>query len=294
MYCQNCGKEMPDNLTVCSNCGWIRTSKVILTVSKIVSLFIKLILLVLVVFAIGYSVYNFPKAKGKIYEFSDIDKVKLVTEYWQNTKIENIDTVKFGSYPQSNETEKEPIEWIVLERQDNKALLLSKYILDCKNYNEIEDNVTWEHSTLRIWLNTLFYSIAFDSTERDMVLAVKNINKENSEYGASGGNETVDKVFCLSVDEAKKYFNQQEMQNENKKIATKGTEFAKTVDNNGYTLRVYDSSRWYGGNSSFWLRSPGFFQNGAIAVYDDGYLDTLGLVVTYSYFGVRPAIWVSY
>lgn len=294
MYCQNCGKEMSDNLTICSNCGWIRTSKIILTVSKIVSVLAKLSLFILGVFAIGYLVYNHPKAKGRVYEFSDIEKVKPVTEYWKNTEIENIDTVRFGSYPQLNENTKEPIEWIVLERQDNKALLLSKYILDCKNYNDVEDKITWENSALRIWLNTMFYIQAFNETEQEAVLVTNNKNSESSEYGASGGNDTIDKVFCLSVEEVEKYFNKKDMQNENKKLATKGTEYAKTVNNNGYNLRVFDSSRWYGGNSSFWLRSPGFFQNGATAVYDDGYLDTLGLIVTYNYFGVRPAIWVSY
>lgn len=296
MYCQNCGKEMSDSLTICPNCGWIRTNKIILTVSKIVSAFIKVVLLLFVIFVIGYLIYNFPKAKGKIYEFNDIEKVKLVTEYSQNTKVENIDTVKFGTYLQSNAKEdmNEPIEWIVLERQKDKALLLSKYILDCKSYNDIEDKITWEYSTLRAWLNTTFYLEAFNNTEQNTILAKKNLNKENLEYGATGGNDTVDKVFLLSVDEVNKYFSQKDMQNENKKLATKGTEYAKSVNNKGYNLRVFDSSRWYGGNSSFWLRSPGFFQNGAVAVYEDGYLDTLGLIVTYNYFGVRPAIWVSY
>ena len=296
MYCQNCGKEMPDNLTICSNCGWIRTNKIILTVSKIVSVVVKVALLVFVFFVIGYSVYNFPKAKGKSYEFTDIEKAKLVTEYWQNARVENLDTVRFGSYSQTNANEGtgDPIEWIVLERQDRKALLLSKYILDCKSYNDIEDKTTWESSSLRVWLNTIFYTRAFSDTEKDVVLTVKNTNSESSEYGASGGNDTVDKVFCLSVDEVNKYFNQKDMQNENKKLATRGTEYAKSVNNEGYNLRVFDSSRWYGGNSSFWLRSPGFFQSGAAAVYEDGYLDTLGLIVTYNYFGVRPAILVSY
>lgn len=44
----------------------------------------------------------------------------------------------------------------------------------------------------------------------------------------------------------------------NKRIATRGTEFSKTVNNNGRNLFVdVYSSEFHNGNSLFWLRSPG-------------------------------------
>ena len=46
-------------------------------------------------------------------------------------------SVYFGSYEQDNDTEDgaEPIEWLVLAVDNDKALLLSRYALDCQPYN---------------------------------------------------------------------------------------------------------------------------------------------------------------
>ena len=61
------------------------------------------------------------------------------------------DTVAFGNYEQGNG--QAPIEWIVLDRQEDRALLLSKYALDAMSFHEVEDwNVTWADCTLRSWL----------------------------------------------------------------------------------------------------------------------------------------------
>lgn len=73
------------------------------------------------------------------------------------------DYVTFGSYEQDNDTSngKEPVEWLVLDVQSDKALLLSKYVLDEKAYNDEEIYVTWEGCSLRNWLNNDFTNSAF-------------------------------------------------------------------------------------------------------------------------------------
>ena len=78
-----------------------------------------------------------------------------------------------------------------------------------------------------------------------------------------------------------------------KNVATRGTNYAKNVDNSGYNLYVLDSSDWYGGNSVFWLRSPGDNQDNASRVDNGGYLNTYGLNVGNHCDGVRPALWIS-
>ena len=114
-----------------------------------------------------------------------------------------MDTVIFGSYPQSDVSgnTKEPIEWIVLDRQGNKTLLLSKYILDCKCYNDVEKDITWENCTLRYWLNNTFYNTVFSSSEKSYIDNTFVINNDNASYNTSGGNNTYDNVFLLSIDE---------------------------------------------------------------------------------------------
>jgi hypothetical protein len=97
--------------------------------------------------------------------------------------------VTFGRYPQtSNATEQTPIEWIVLEVKDGKALLLSKYGLDTKlycgesfntllRYNGLYEGITWERSSLREWLNKEFLIAAFSEVERR---AIQNSKVDNS------------------------------------------------------------------------------------------------------------------
>ena len=51
-------------------------------------------ILVIVLFA--FSTLNI--ACAKVYDLSQISRVKLVTEYSPDTAIDQMDTVKFGSY----------------------------------------------------------------------------------------------------------------------------------------------------------------------------------------------------
>lgn len=102
-----------------------------------------------------------------------------------------------------------PIEWLVLARDGNKALLISRYWLDAQPYNTDHTSVTWETCTLRTWLNVTFYNKAFSSDEQAAILTTSVDNGKNqgySKWSTSGGNNTEDKVFLLSYAEANKYF----------------------------------------------------------------------------------------
>lgn len=92
-----------------------------------------------------------------------IPKVKYDKFIKNLPNVEVGDTIEFGEYEQDNKSDKEPIEWNVLDIQDNKALIISKYGLDAKKYNEEYQSVTWENCTLRKWLNEDFYNEAFSS-----------------------------------------------------------------------------------------------------------------------------------
>ena len=78
------------------------------------------------------------------------------------------DVVEFGNYEQDNNTSngKEVIEWIVLEKKENKILVLSKHGLDAKQYHSRGANITWEQSEIRRWLNEEFTNNAFSSSEQ--------------------------------------------------------------------------------------------------------------------------------
>lgn len=106
--------------------------------------------------------------------------------------------VCIGQYVQENEAK--PIEWIALYSNGEKTLLVSKYVLDNREYfvsNGGSVECTWKTSTIRKWLNDEFYKNAFSSKEKKMILTTE-INQD--------GETTRDNVFLLSSTEVKNYF----------------------------------------------------------------------------------------
>ena len=168
------------------------------------------------------------------------------------------DVLRFGTY--NDET----IEWLVLDKKENKALMISKYVLFLEKYNDEDSRVTWENCTLRSYLNNDFYNTAFSEEEKRLITNSKIENPDNPEYGTEGGNDTEDYIFLLSIGEAKKYF--------------------KTRDDR---VAYYGESSWY-----WWLRSPGDSQDFVACVNSDGSVDSSGFFVYYDG-GVRPALWLD-
>lgn len=116
------------------------------------------------------------------------------TEKFKQARIG--DLVFFGSYEQDNDVTngKEKIEWIVLDIQDGKALLISKYALDCQP-RLINEN--WETCSLRTWLNEEFLNAAFSEDEQALIPATTVLSD-----GWDGGKitvETQDRVFLMGI-----------------------------------------------------------------------------------------------
>ena len=183
------------------------------------------------------------------------------------------ETIEFGNYPQEEDGTEKPIEWIVMKNEGNQVLLLSKYVLDAKPYDEWEA-VTWQTSDIRQWLNNEFYTTAFNKTEKAKIQTSLIKNEDNSEYGTSEGNDTEDKVFLLSEKEAETLFSDEE-----ERIA-KATEYA---EKSGVYVNKEKAAWW-------WLRSPGYSSSRAAEVSEYGWVDQDGPSVYCSDGGVRPAL----
>lgn len=200
-------------------------------------------------------------------------------------------TITFGTYPYEKDGTKRAIEWIVLEKKEDKALILSKYGLDVKPYHKVEGmkevrwgegeepEVTWEESTIRSWLNREFVSEAFSEVEQSAILETEVDNSQTEccyFCNTSGGDNVRDKVFLLSYGEVfDKYF------------LGKKTRICMP------TVCVAEQCRDYIGENGacqWWLRSPGDVQSNAICVYIDGSLD-IGYAITN--FCIRPALWID-
>ena len=184
------------------------------------------------------------------------------------------EAIEFGNYPQDKDGTEKPIEWIVMKNEGNQVLLLSKYVLDAKSYNEEWEDVTWETSDIRQWLNNEFYTAAFNKSEKAKIQTSLIKNEDNSEHGTSGGNDTEDKVFLLSEKEAETLFS-----NDEERIA-KATEYA---EKSGVYVNEEKAVLW-------WLRSPGCSRDYAAEVSYYGWINRSGCDVNSYDVGVRPAL----
>ena len=129
------------------------------------------------------------------------------------------DIITFGTYEQDNVTENgaEPIEWIVVDVFDGKATLLSKYGLDAKSFHEDgTKGIYWEDCSLRNWLNSEFFEIAFDEKEQEQILTTRLDNHSNATYNVKDGAVTEDKVYLLSIDELYQIYKPEAGLNESK------------------------------------------------------------------------------
>ena len=216
-----------------------------------------------------------------LYKFKD-SQVKATDLLKAHPNIAQVgDVIYFGTYEQDNNFSngKEEIEWRVLEKDENgRMLVVSKYALDCRNYHSSVKQITWEDSDIRSWLNNDFYSNVFSSSEKSAVKTVTNENTGNSDFNVNGGNKTSDKIFILSIDEAKRYLpnNIDRMCQATKYAESKGTELDSLTHN----------CRW-------WLRSPGSTLYSAASVKIDGFILNMGTPVSVDKAFVRPAMWIE-
>lgn len=216
-----------------------------------------------------------------LYKFKD-SQVKATDLLKAHPNIAQVgDVIYFGTYEQDNNFSngKEEIEWRVLEKDENgRMLVVSKYALDCRNYHSSVKQITWEGSDIRSWLNNDFYSNVFSSSEKSAVKTVTNENTGNSDFNVNGGNKTSDKIFILSIDEAKRYLpnNIDRMCQATKYAESKGTELDSLTHN----------CRW-------WLRSPGSTLYSAASVKIDGFILNMGTPVSVDKAFVRPAMWIE-
>ena len=188
--------------------------------------------------------------------------------------------IKFGSYEQDNNISngKETIEWLVLDKTDEKALVISKYALDCKPYNTNDVNVTWESCSLRNWLNDYFINTAFSEVEKFVIPTVIVSADKNPEYNTYSGNPSQDKIFLLSTAEVNKYLGFRDA------CQCEPTKYAKVQ---GLFASEYGVCGW-------WLRNQGKYPNFAVNVYVGGSIDKQGLHVYRTDVGVRPAMWIDF
>ena len=226
---------------------------------------------------------------GAYYELNDLDYSDSKEQFAKvirhpETKAQLLadvkagSTVLFGTYkymPYMDDVR--PVEWEVLERDGNKALLISKYVLDCAKFHENDDLTFWGKSTLRGWLNNEFYDEVFSKAEKKAIDQVPN-TPGVEDTGNLGNNDTKDRVFLLSAKELAEYFN------DSTSRQCEGTDLAVTYLNG---IRSYIRI------CNWWLRSTDQFGMNAMYVNAEGQCEAYGAAKTTEGIGIRPAIWID-
>ena len=210
------------------------------------------------------------------------------------------DNVFFGNYFQSNRTTKDPVKWRVLSNAGGQLFLLSDQNLDALQYHTEQEDVTWETSTIRSWLNGYdasantggsngidytgdnFLNTAFSAKEQTAIAETNVVNDDNDETGADipidAGDDTTDRIFLLSLTETynKKYFPNYCF----------STNTAYVADGGKFGYSMYG----VGESDSWWLRSPGSYRwYAAFIEWEDGSSVSDGNPVNNESTAVRPA-----
>lgn len=233
-------------------------------------------------------------------------------------EAQNFDTATFGTY------QGQAITWLKLAEQDGKTLLISENVLDAVPYNDADTgygwsttsprpttDVNWADSSMRAWLNGEFLKAAFSADEQGAIAdtAVTDTKSNVPHTGANGADasmhvseSTTDKVFLLSVAEAKQYF-----ANDAARVAHP-TDYAVSQ---GVYVGTASNADQADGAAIWWLRSNGYYGGYESVVTDDGYVHGAGYRVNGELHdgfddhgtelaselggnvGVRPAIWVE-
>lgn len=199
------------------------------------------------------------------------------------------DTITFGNFYKQNDLEFEPLEWIILDKNNNELLLITRYAISDTYFDSnpkinVNPNLKeyfsdWKKSTLRAWANDSFYNSAFAPDEKSKILLSKLILSSNHTHDSGINDETDDRIFILSNAEYNAYL--------------KNKSYAKCRPT-PYTLEKSNCADSYG-YCRYWLRTPGKELQSACFIDYDGSINHDGTDIHNQddHIGVRLAMWID-
>ncbi len=206
------------------------------------------------------------------------------------------DYIVFGSYEQDNvmSNGKEPIEWRVLDRSGNSLLIISRFALEGKQYNEErENNMTWEKCDLRKWLNSDFINAAFTSAEQKKIKTTYVSDVIMPKNNIDPGNPTNDKVFLLSILETEQYFKGPDDRWNDRSTDKMCAPTVYAVEHGADKSGLADNKKDGVYTGGWWLRSPGNYDRGVSIVGADGSVGKGNGDFADWINNVRPAMWIE-
>lgn len=166
------------------------------------------------------------------------------------------------------------MKWYIADEDNETLLLIAKESVVSRPFND--DAHFWDKSDIRKWLNKEFLDEAFDIYEKACIQTSNVITtyfpKNIWEDGDERYIETEDKIFLLSAEETEEYF---------------PLEATRIQEQNDYVIHTLEPDRKL--TNAWWLRNPGWIDDAAMSVLEDGSFCSLGVYVALNE-GVRPAL----
>ena len=176
------------------------------------------------------------------------------------------DEILFGKFVQDDNQKGNAtsIKWIVIKKNQDSILLLSKYCLTNMQWHNTDSNLSWEKSLLRDWLNNTFMNMAFNIDERKVILRYRT------------NNGIYDNVFVLNSEEVNA-------------ISKKDYRICSPTE---YARQALYTSDFF---CYWWLRSitTESGKNRIQFVNSNGEIPGYGKNPTIDFYGVRPAILIK-
>jgi len=188
----------------------------------------------------------------------------------------NTDYIKSGD---------ERILWMVLDRQDDKVLLMSVSALAPGEFHNVYEDNSWANCSLRETLNGICYEDFINDYEKALIVETDTFTSNNAVYGTPGGRTVKDYVFILSAEEVEQYL--PDAEDRNVQATQAAARDGVNVDiNDGYNNALRDNNTWW------WLRTMGEDGKKTVMVNQEGEIDYEGRPSTTGTGGIRPAMWV--
>ena len=180
--------------------------------------------------------------------------------------------IRFGSFT-----------WEVLDVQEDKALLITEDVIDQISFNDAQRSIDWSGSDVRHYLNNKFLNQNFSDEDAAKIVEVMNRTYENEWFGTSGGGDTLDKFFLLSIDDVVRYYGDSGM------LTSGSSEGGTSISDEFDQARI---AQYEGKDTTWWLRSPGDHAKSAAVITSEGVIEVGGYEVQEQH-GLRPAVCVK-
>ncbi len=189
--------------------------------------------------------------------------------------------------------------WRILAVENGRMLIMTEQMTDQRDFHHKKEEVTWEQSEIRGFLNNEFLG-RFTDSDINRIVEVQNRNAGNPWYGSLGGNDTVDRVFLLSLEEVVRLYFGDSGRLLDQPKPNQRYWFDRKDENNPLRRALFLNSSWW-----WWTRTPGKNNKVFTYIHGDGNIGIQGNGISKTTFntlhpqtqsnkgGVRPALWLK-